>query len=129
MSKYVSSYEELGNDFCKKYNVKMTITFMKHDRYFHDDKHYRNIYRIRIDRNHKTFSFNFGDSVYNTNTGKRPTKYDVGSFENFLVEYGYKIESTDDYHRMMKLYKKVKKEYKNVYRLFSDCMEELEEIC
>ena len=138
MKKYVSEYEKMANDFCKKYNVKITISFKEYGKHFHDDTESRNIYRVRIDRDHKTYSFNFGDSIYNTNTGKRPTKYDVlacltkydvGNFDDFLAEYGYKVESIDDYHRMMKLYKKVKKEYKNVYRLFSDWMEELEEIC
>ena len=137
MKKYVSEYEKMADDFCKKYNVKMTISFKKYGKYFYDDIESRNIYRIRIDRDHKTYSFNFGDSICNTNTGKRPTKYDilaylqkynVGSFDDFISEYGYVIESNDNYHKLFKSYKACCKEYKNVNRLFSDCMEELAEI-
>lgn len=137
MKKYVSEYEKMANDFCKKHNVKMTISFKEYGKHFHDDTESRNIYKVRIDRNHKTYSFNFGDSIYNTNAGKRPTKYDIlaclqkydiGSFDDFISEYGYVIESNKDYHRLFKLYKACCKEYKNVNRLFSDCMEELAEI-
>lgn len=137
MKKYNSEYEKMAEDFCKKYNVKMTISFKKYDRYFHADTESRNIYRIRIDRDHKTYSFNFGDSIINTKIGKRPTKYDVlaclqkydvGSFDDFISEYGCVIENAGDYHKVFKTYKACCKEYKNVNRLFSDCMEELAEI-
>lgn len=52
------------------------------------------------------------------------TKYDPCDFENFCAEYGYDTDS----RKAEKTYFAVQKEYKEVFRLFSDCMEELAEI-
>ena len=106
-----------------------------------------NVYRVRIDRNNKTFSFNFIDSSYNYQNNKRPTcydvlscltKYDVGSYHDFCNEFGYEpydydynyIRVNGEYYNKdsYKTYKAVVKEYNNVMRLFSDVIEELAEI-
>jgi hypothetical protein len=92
-----------------------------------------NIYRVRIDRNGKSFSFNFTDSANNYNKGIRPTvydvlaclqKYEVGTFEDFCSEFGYDMWKKESH----KIYKAVKREYDSVERLFGDCLEELAEI-
>jgi len=52
------------------------------------------------------------------------TKYDPETFENFCSEYGY----DEDSRTAERTYKAVCKEYEAVDRLFSDVMEELQEI-
>lgn len=52
------------------------------------------------------------------------TKYDVGTFENFCCDFGYDQDS----RKAEKIYFDVQKEYTEVYRLFSDVMEQLQEI-
>ena len=53
------------------------------------------------------------------------TKYDPGTFNNFCSEMGYNNDSMKDFA----IYQEVCKEWENVYRLFSDCLDELQEIC
>lgn len=134
----MNEYEKMAKDFCKETNTKITITYKGTIQnpwnatdyianWWHD------VYRVRIDRNHKTYSFNFTASKHDTDSNKRPTKYDILAcltkydpydFENFCMEYGYNNDSIKAY----KTYKAVRKEYNNVIRIFSDVMEQLEEI-
>lgn len=133
----MSDYELQAEDFCRDFGVRIKICFKAYDKYFPEDAQKRNIYRVRIDRGGKTFSFDFGDSAYNTIKNIRPTKYDVlacltkndvGTLDDFIEDYGYEIKNTDDFKRIEKTYKAVVHEYENVVRLFSDCMGELSEI-
>jgi hypothetical protein len=52
------------------------------------------------------------------------TKYDPYDFENFCAEYGYDTDS----RKAEKIYFAVQKEYREIFKLFSDCMDELQEI-
>ena len=139
MTKRVNEYTKQADVFCKKYNVKISISY-KDTEYGHMMKnHYNNLYRVRIDREHKTFSFDFHDSVHNYLNCERPTKYDVlacltkwedpDDVWDFASLYGYEITSKEEYRKTEKICKAVHKEYKNVMRLFSDCIDELSEIC
>ena len=51
-------------------------------------------------------------------------KYENANFDDFCSNYGYDNDSI----KALKTYKAVSKEYKNVFRLFGDIMEELQEI-
>lgn len=53
------------------------------------------------------------------------TKYDPSTFNNFCSEFGYNNDSMKDFA----IYQEVCKEWENVYRMFSDCLDELQEIC
>lgn len=144
----MSEYTKQAEDFCKKYGVKMTISHVTEKGYV-----YRRLttewkrstmtngwlYRVRIDRNGKSWSFNFSDSIHNYLNNKRPTKYDVlaciEKYEpyyqdvwDFAREFGYDINSRETYQKTERIYKAVKKEYSNVVRMFDDCLEELQEI-
>lgn len=133
MTEYIST----AKNFLKSCNAKMSITFKRYGKHFEDNKDFRNIYTVRIDRNGKSFSFQFGDSVMNTRNHKRPTcydvlaclqKYDVGTFEDFISEFGYTVDSYEDNKRITKLYRAVTREYEKVTRIFGDVMNELQEI-
>lgn len=52
------------------------------------------------------------------------TKYDPGTFDDFCSDYGYDTDSK----KAEKTYFAVQKEWSNIIRLFSDCMDELQEI-
>ena len=133
MNEYIAN----AKNFLKSCNAKMSITFKRYGKHFEDDKDFRNIYTVRIDRDGKSFSFQFGDSVMNTLNHKRPTcydvlaclqKYDVGTFEDFISEFCYTIDSYEDNKRINKLYRAVVREYDKVTRIFGDVMNELQEI-
>ena len=134
----MTNYEKQAREFLKANNAKMKISFKDYGKYFDGDKDYRNIYRVRIDRNGKTFSFNFGDSVNSTQNGTRPGRYDIlaclqkydvyGDVWDFASEFGYEIDCKDSYKRVERTYKAVKREFAGVKRVFGDVLEELQEI-
>ncbi len=134
----MNEYVKIAKDFLKSCNAKMTISFKRYGKHFEDDNQYRNIYNIRIDRNGMTYTFSFGDSVFNTENHKRPTCYDVlaclqkypveSNLDDFCAEYGYKINSYEDVKRISKIHKAVMREYEKVNRIFGDVMDELAEI-
>lgn len=136
----MNEYDAMAKEFLKKYGAKMTISHV-----FDEWGGYRKgkitdgwLYRVRIDRNGKTWSFSFSDSVYNRQHNKRPTPYDVlaciekyepyGDVWDFAREFGYEINDRDSYKATEKIFKAVCKEYRNVIRMFEDCIEELQEI-
>lgn len=135
----MTDYIKEAKDFLKRNNAKMTISFKDCVYGAFNDNEYHNIYRVRIDRNHKTYSFDFTDSAYNTERNERPNCYDVlaclEKYEpystdvwDFAEEFGYEIHDRESYKKVEKTFKAVKKEYANVMRLFGDVIEELTEI-
>lgn len=124
------NYTKLANDFAKKHGIKLHVLDKDYRRYFPDDKEMRWVFKLRLERRGKQYTFTFGQSL---NDGdKAPdmydvlacfVKYDPESYENFLSEYGYA-----DNRNAEKTYKAVCKEYQNVEKLFGDIMDELKEI-
>ena len=142
------NYEAMAKEFCKNTETKVKINF-KEKRFdpwnSKDRKYWHNIYRVTIKRHGKQFSFDFTDSIYNTENGILPTEYDilaclqkyeVGDFEEFCSDFGYDVwaeypeEATKEGYNKehYKIWKAVTKEYNNVIKLFDNVMEELEEI-
>lgn len=136
----MTEYDVKAKEFLKKYGAKMTISHV-----FDEWGGYRKgkitdgwLYRVRIDRNGKTWSFDFSDSLHNRLRNKRPTPYDVlaciekyepyGDVWDFANEYGYKINDRKSYKETERIFKAVYKEYRNVIRMFGDCIDELCEI-
>lgn len=56
------------------------------------------------------------------------TKYDVGTIDDFVSEFGYEVNSWQDVKKIEKTYKALVREWKNVQRVFGECLEELREI-
>ena len=120
-----TNYEHQANDFLSKTNTSIKIEFLKYGSRFSGEKECRNIYKVKIKRENKSFSFNFGQSIYATSKGEKPTnydilsclqKYDVGSFEDFCSEFGY----DEDSRKAEKTYNAVCKEYDNVCKIWSE---------
>src|ERR1039457_2162249 len=61
--KTLNDYDKQAMDFLTKTGVKMSITFLKHDKHFTDDKEKRDIYLIEISRGNRKMTFNFGNSI------------------------------------------------------------------
>lgn len=134
----MKDYVENARKFLEKVGAKMTINYSDCVKNPWGDSGYlanayHNQYKVIITRNGKRMTVNFTDSVYNTENGEEPTeydilacleKYDVGSFEDFCLEFGYDTDS----RKAEKTYKAVVKEYNNVMRVFGDVIDELAEI-
>jgi hypothetical protein len=134
----MSEYIKQAKDFLANTGTKCSISFVRYGRHFDEDKECRNIYRVRLSRNGKSYSFLFGDSIANGWDNKRPSVYCVlacltkyepeADVWDFAKEFGYEIASKQEYNRTAKIHKAVIKEYAGVERLFDDVMEELREI-
>lgn len=130
-TKEISSDQQEANDLAKKHGIKLTIISHEWKKHFADDKQERDVYKCRLSRKGKQYTFEFGQSI--ANAGQEPTlydvlsclqKYEVGDFENFCADFGYHPDS----RKAEKTYHAVVKEWKAVERLFSDILEELQEI-
>ena len=135
----MNEYEKMANDFLRKVGAKMTVSFLRNDYYFDKDRERRNVYRVRIERNGKSMSFTFGDSVYNTQKNIRPSRYSIlacmekfnpwRGMRDFVQEYGYEIEDYESYIRAERAYKACVRQVKQVERVFGDVIDELAEFC
>lgn len=132
-------YDSRANDFLAKTGTTVKIKFYEYEKHFADDKENRNRYHVTIKRNGITWSYLFGDSIFNTVNGIEPTaydvlacveKYDVGTFHDFCNEFGY--DEYDDYGRentkARRIYKAVRREAEKVNELFGDVLEEFCEV-
>ena len=133
----MNNYENQAKDFLKNANAKMTIKY--HDTLANEtwgDYAPRNLYKVIIKTPKGQMTTIFWDSLHNTNYGIEPTaydvlaclqKYDVGTIDDFVSEFGYEVNSWQDVKRIEKIYKGCKKEYRNICRIFTD--EQIEVLC
>lgn len=138
----MTDYEKQARDFLKNSGAKITICykdtihgfpFDKNDNNWHDK------YTVTIRRNGKSYSFPFYNSAYATQRNERPTPYDVlaciekyepdGDVWDFANEYGYEIYDRKTFDNVNRIYKACSEQARKINRLFSDCMDELIEIC
>lgn len=135
----MTEYQQQALDFLEKCNAKMTITYdcLRVNPLWNDNE-LRGLYRITLTTPKGRTSFNFWNSVYNTERHIAPKeydilacleKYDVGTFNDFVNEFGYEVDEYKDKVRANKIYKAVVKEYENLCRIFTEeQMEMLREI-
>ena len=63
MKTEVSTYEQQANDFLTKTGTTLKVDFLRNDFYFHKDTEKRDIYKCTLIRGERTYSFEFGQSV------------------------------------------------------------------
>jgi hypothetical protein len=114
-------------------DVTLTIKLIKKGKYFESDEEERNIYLIEIKRINEEFndidciSFEFGDSLNNTEFNLKPSLYDIlcciktdfncpDDFNNFCSEYGY----NDDSIRDKGIFEKCKKQSEKLHLIFEE---------
>lgn len=146
-----SEYTKQADDFCKKYGVEIKFTYLDStpNKAWGDKKEdKRDNYCVTVTRGDKKKTFEFHASImdywlrlaserafFKTEEGKivlpKPydflaciQKYEVGSFENFCSDFGYDKDS----RKALEMYMAVQKEWSDISYLFSDCLEELQEI-
>jgi hypothetical protein len=125
------NYIKQANDFLEKTNTIFEIEYVGHMKHFIDDMVKRDVYNVTLKRNGNEYTFRFGQCI--NDTGIEPDaydvlacvqKYDVGTYKNFCDDFGYDFE--DGYSE--NIYSMVVDEFKNIYLLFNDVMDELREI-
>ena len=122
----ITDYEQTAIDFLNATNTSFTAIWHDFAKYFDSDKEPRHIYRITLKNDLHTFRFKFGNSIMGGD--KAPTaysvlaaltKYDVGSFDDFISEFGYDMDTAQARKAAERTYKAVVKEYENVCKLFT----------
>jgi hypothetical protein len=58
-----NEYTKQANDFLAKTETSFSAEFLKHDKYFPDDKESRDIYKVSFKRGKRSFSLTFGQSI------------------------------------------------------------------
>lgn len=126
----MSEYIKQAKDFLESCNAKMTITHWgKEINADWNEGYIRNTYRVTITTPKGTMRVKFWDSANNTQKGIEPTEYDiisclqkyeVGSFEDFISEFGYETEEPEDMRRAKRIYNAVVREYQSVCRCFTE---------
>ena len=126
----MNNYTQQAENFAAKYGVTLEILGCEYKPMWNETQK-RSVFKLRLKRAGKQYTFEFGQSIAGGSTSPDMysvlaclTKYDVGSFEDFCSEFGY----NEDSRTTERTYKAVCKEFAAVGRLFSDCMEELQEI-
>lgn len=130
----MGEYEKNAVELAEKYNIEKKIINVECKKYFPDDKEERDVYTIELSSPFSSYTFTFGDSIYNTEENKKrkvkkvpsfynlfacTQKYEVSAdIDDFIAEFGY----TADYgiKNLIKLHEAVKEEYKNFSSLFRD---------
>ena len=122
----MSEYVKQAKDFLTSCNATMEITYTGMELNSNwKDKELRNTYFATITTPRGTMKVKFWDSVYNTERGIKPTeydiltcleKYDVGTFEDFVNEFGYE---SNDLSCAKRIYKVVTREYNDICRCFT----------
>lgn len=130
----MSEYEKQAQGFLDNHGLKVSITYLdnkppKWDEESYDHNHY--IVRITRKSTRKSLTFQFWDSIANSEKGERPTPYDVlacissdsykyDSFQDFCGEVGYNTDSI----KALETWKRYDSLSKRMNRFFSS--EELE---
>lgn len=124
-------YDKLADDWAAKVGAKLTILGKEFRKYFESDLQARYVFKCRLERNGKRYTFTFGQSL--AEGSKEPTMYDVlaamtksevGTFQDFCAEFCY----CEDSRRAEKMYKACCREWDAMQRLFGDVMEGLQDI-
>ena len=148
-----SEYEDTAINFLKKHNITLKVIY-DGKRVPNWDSKEHNTFNCILSTNKGSMSFNFYDSIVNTNKAKivypssydilnkakivYPSSYDilsclqtydVGTMDEFMGEFGYEIKSAKDMTNFIDTYNAVVKEYNDLKRcLTEEQIEELSEI-
>lgn len=132
-------YVKQAKDFLKSCNATMKITKIgceKNNNW--NDKGWHNTYRATIKTPMGSMWVKFWNSVYNTEREIEPNeydilacleKYDVGTIDDFVQEFGYEVNEWADVKRIQNIYNAVKRQYKSLCRCFTpEQIEAMQEI-
>ena len=132
----MSEYTIKAIEFLAKNNIRFSVCYAGVKLWDADGKHHSYYLCKFYNRNtRKSMRVWFYQSIKDME--REPTaydvlatlqKYDVGTIDDFVAEFGYEVNSWKDVKRIEKTYKAVRREYNNVVRVFNDCMDALQEI-
>lgn len=143
-----AEYQERAYDFLRRIGATVRVAYIDTDIVPDwDDSAQHDAYLVMVERDGKKWRYEFHDSVYNTRNNKerihcgrsrvKPSaydvlscveKYDVGSIDNFVDEFGYEIHKWADVKKIERIYAAVCDEAHHVQELFGDVIDEFAEV-
>lgn len=135
----MSEYVKQARDFLESCGAKMEINYLHKEIPDWGDNKPRNKYLFVIITPLGMLHDYFYDSLSNTERGIYDVneydilacleKYDVGTIDDFVSEFGCEVHKWDDVRRIERTYKAVVRRYKRLCEIFTpEQMEELREI-
>ena len=135
----MSEHIQQAKDFLAKCNATMEINFIGKAEPLWDEGCPHNAYRFIITTQLGIMENVIYDSAYNTLRGINGIseydvlacleKYDVGTIDDFVREFGYEVHCWDDVKRIEKTYKAVVRQYNKLCEIFTpEQMEWLREV-
>ena len=131
----ISEYDQQALDFLESTGTSFDIQYLYTGTYFEGDTEERDIYQFTLKNDKGAYSSKFGDSIYNTKQGMKPSAYDVlacletycpDTFEDFCDEYGYQDRPLSEHDSVMRIYLNVREQAQALRKLFSP--EQLEQL-
>lgn len=115
-------YNDGANMIAEHLGLKMKVISSKYGLYFQGDKQQRYVFKIRLIKGGKQYTFEFGQRLRAGSSEPTfydvlvcLTKYDPETFEDFCANYDY----DEDSRTAERIYKAVVKEWENMNRLFT----------
>lgn len=136
----MTDYELKAKEFLAKCNATMEITFIGKERHPNwDEREARNKYKFVITTPLGTMTDFFWDSIYSTQKGIFEVceyniiacleRWDVGTIDDFVSEFGYEVHCWDDVKRIERTYQAVINQYNKLCEIFTpEQMEWIKEI-
>ena len=133
----MNDYEKQANDFLTSTNTQFDIEYLYTGYYFPDDQEKRDIYQFTLRRGNKSYTHKFGDSIRNTEEGRKLSaydilaclqRYDVGTFVDFCSAFGYDDKPLSEFPNVLQKWQDCVNEYRALSFMFNDEMGQLQEI-
>jgi hypothetical protein len=135
----MSEYIQQAKDFLAKCNATIEINFIGKKEPLWDEGCPHNAYQFIITTPLGAMENTIYDSAYNTARGINGIteydvlacleKYDVGTIDDFVSEFGYEVHCWDDVKRIKRTYKAVVEQYNKLCEIFTpEQMEWLREV-
>ena len=125
----MTKYQQQAFDFLKACNATMEINYIGKEECSWDDNRLHNKYSFIIITPFGVMEDYFFDSRYNTENDIKPVstytilscleKYDVGTIDDFVSEFGYEVHCWADVKRIENTYKAVVKQYNKLCEIFT----------
>jgi len=94
----LTSYDVQAKEFLTKTGVEFKCEFLRNGKHFEDDKDFRDVYKITIKRGNRSFDFDFGQSIMNSqyykdsindrtytlNGGCRTGRYSINDINKYM---------------------------------------------
>lgn len=135
----MSEYDKQARNFLRECDATMEIKLVERNAIHWDDGYTHNKYKFIITTPFGIMEDFFYDSYHNTINGINGAteyailscleKYDVGTIDDFVKEFGYEVNSWSDVRRIENIYSAVVKQYNKLCEIFTpEQMKQLREI-